>query len=331
MSDTIKKSYGLYILAFIIGLIIVWISLVFYKAYQPKPLVLQGEIDAQSYAVSSKVAGRIAEVLVHKGDNVHEGDLIFRINSPEVAAKLKQAKAARGAASAKKTEANNGARKQQIQAAHDQYQQAKAAAALMKKTYTRVQNLYKEGVVAEQKRDEVYTKWQASVYSENAAKQLYFMAKEGARKEIKEAAAEQEQVYVGKVDEVQAYVKETFQYAHHDGEVTQVLIHEGELAPTGFPVVSITDINDSWARFSVREDFLHFFKKGAVLKLQIPALGQELYEFEVTHISVMGEYATWGAAESGQGFDMKSFEVELRPRQSISGLRVGMSTLVSFE
>ncbi|HFU74512.1 MAG TPA: biotin/lipoyl-binding protein [Helicobacteraceae bacterium] len=324
------KRYSLYIIVLFIALIIIWIGAVFFKAYQPKARVLQGEIDAQSYAVSSKVAGRIGKVFVKKGDSVQKGDLIFKINSPEVTAKLKQAQAARGAANAQKIEANNGARKQQIQAAYDQYQQAKAASALMKKTYTRIQNLYKEGVVAEQKRDEVYTKWQASKYSENAAKQLYIMAKEGARKETKLAAAEQERVYAGKVDEVAAYVAETSQYAIHDGEVSQVLIHEGELAPTGFPVVSVTDINDSWARFSVREDLLKHFKKGSILQLKIPALGEEKYPFKVQYIAVMGAYATWGAAESGQGFDMKSFEVQLRPLKPISGLRVGMSTLISF-
>jgi len=330
MSETVKKPYALYVVALMIAAIIVWVSVVFYKAYQPKAALMQGEINAQSYAVSSKVAGRIAEVLVHKGDSVEVGDLIFRINSPEVEAKLKQAKAARGAANAQKNEANNGARKQQIQAAHDQYQQAKAATSLMKKTYVRVNNLFTEGVVAEQKRDEVYTKWQASKYQENAAKQLYIMAKEGARKETKKAASEQELIYAGKVDEVEAYVKETFQYASHSGEVTQVLIHEGELAPTGFPVVSLTDIEDAWARFSVREDYLKYFEKGQVIGLRIPALGETLYDFKVTHVGVMGEYATWGAAESGQGFDMKSFEVELRPLKPIKGLRVGMSTLVSF-
>ena len=44
----------------------------------------------------------------------------------------------------------------------------------------------------------------------------------------------------------------------------------------------------------------------------------------------MGEYATWKATESGKGFDMKSFEVELRPTQAIEGLRVGMSVLLEL-
>ena len=47
----------------IITAIVIWVSMTFYKAYQPKALILQGEIDAQSYNISSKLPGRISEVL----------------------------------------------------------------------------------------------------------------------------------------------------------------------------------------------------------------------------------------------------------------------------
>ena len=314
--------------AVVIG-IVSGVSYVFYEAYQPKPIRLQGEIDAQYYSVSSKVPGRIDEIGVKRGDMVEVGDFIFSINSPEVEAKLRQAQSAKNAAGAVVKEADKGARKQQIAAAKDQWHRAREAEKLLAKTYARIEKLYKEGVLPEQKRDEVYTKYRAAQYQTNAAKQMYMMAKEGAREEQKEAARAQEEVYAGKVDEVNSYIKETKQYAFHAGEVSQILIHSGELAPTGFPVVTLVDINDSWAKFHVREDLLHYFKKGDVLSLEVPAL-QKHYDFEVTHISVMGEYATWRAAEAGKGFDLKSFEVELRPLVPIEGLRVGMSVLIQL-
>jgi HlyD family secretion protein len=200
----------------------------------------------------------------------------------------------------------------------------------MKATYERIERLYKEGVVSQQKRDEVYTKYKAAKYDSSAAKQMAIMAKEGARVEVKKAASAQERVYKAKVDEVNAFIKETSQRSFHKGEVTQVLIHEGELSPTGFPVVSIIDINDSWARFSVREDYLKKFKQGKLFQARIPALGEKSYPFKVTYIAVMGDFATWRATESGKGFDMKSFEVELRPLKPIKDLRVGMSVLLEL-
>ena len=310
--------------------IVIWVTFTFYKAYQPKAIILQGEIDAQSYNISSKLPGRISEVFVKKGDFVDVGDIVFTISSPEVEAKLAQAKAAEDAAGAQKEQANTGARKQEIQAAHDQWQKAQAAEALMQTTYKRIERLYKEGVISEQKRDEVYTKYKAAKYDSNAAKQMAIMAKEGARIEVKKAASAQERVYKAKVDEVNAFIQETSQYSFHKGEVTQVLIQTGELSPTGFPVVSIIDIDDAWAKFSVREDYLKTFTKGKRLKAKIPALGNASYEFEVSNIAVMGDYATWRATESGKGFDMKSFEVELRPTQFIKDLRVGMSVLLEL-
>jgi len=317
------------VVAFVMGLVS-WVGFTFYEAYQPKALVLQGQIDAQTYNISSKLPGRISDVFVKKGDSVEIGDAIFSLSSPEVDAKLKQAEAAKDAAGAQKTQADNGARKQEIQAAHDQWQKAKAAEALMFTTYKRINTLYEQGVISEQKRDEVYTQYLAAKYTSNAARQMAQMAKEGARVEIKAAASAQERVYEAKVDEVNVYIKESKQYAFHQGEVTQVLIHSGELAPTGFPVVSVVDIQDSWAKFAVREDYLREFKRDKIFRVTIPALSDDTYEFRVSNIAVMGEFATWRATESGKGFDMRSFEVELRPIKPIKDLRVGMSVLLEL-
>lgn len=314
----------------LVGALIVWVSITFYEAYQPKALVLQGEIDAQTYNIGSKLPGRISKVLVRKGDFVQAGDLIFTLSSPEVEAKLAQAKAAEEVASAQKNQADAGARKQEVQAAHDQWEKAKAAEALMKTTYERIERLYQQGVMSRQKRDEVYTKYEAAKFDSNAAKQMAMMAKDGARVEVKEAASAQKKVYQAKVDEVDVYVKERSQYAFHKGEVTDILIQPGELSPVGFPVVSTVDIKEAWAQFAVREDHLKYFKMDKIFQAKIPALGDKIYEFKVSHIAVMGEYATWRATESGKGFDMKSFEVDLRPLKPIKGLYVGMSVLLEL-
>ncbi|MCW8328507.1 efflux RND transporter periplasmic adaptor subunit [Photobacterium sp. SDRW27] len=305
-----------------------WLGYTFWQAYQPQPERMQGQIEAQQYNVSSKVPGRIEQVLVRKGDRVERGDLIFTLLSPELDAKLEQAKAGQEAAGAMAEQAKKGARSQEIAAAKDQWQKAKAAAELMGKTYQRVDNLYKDGVVAEQKRDEAYTQWQAARYTERAAYQMFEMAKEGARDETKRAAAEKARMAAGAVAEVEAYAADTQVESWHDGEVTQILLHEGELAPQGFPVVSVVDIRDAWAVFHVREDKLKDYNQGAEIEASIPALGNEKYSFKVSHVAVMGDFATWRTTDPAQGFDMRTFEVEARPTQPIEGLRVGMSVIV---
>lgn len=309
--------------------VIGWLGYQFWSAYQPQPVSMQGQIEAQHYNISSKVPGRIEQVLVRKGDMVEKGDLIFTLSSPEIDAKLEQARAGEQAADAMSQQAEKGARAQEIAAAQDQWQKAKAAAALMQKTYRRVDNLFKEGVMAEQKRDEAYTQWQAARYTEQAAYQMYTMAKEGARVETKRAAAEKVRMAAGAVAEVEAYAADTQISSWFEGEVSQVLLHEGELAPQGFPVVSVVDMDDAWALFNVREDNLKHYPRGKEFEVKIPALGEETYTFKVTHIAVMGDFATWRTTDAAQGFDMRTFEVEARPIAPISGLRVGMGVIVS--
>ncbi|WP_038174320.1 HlyD family secretion protein [Vibrio pacinii] len=306
-----------------------WVGYSFYQAYQPQPVRLQGQIESQQYSISSKVPGRIDQILVRKGQTIEKGDLVFTLHSPEIEAKLEQAKAGEKAADALAMEAEKGARSQQIQAAKDQWLKAKAAASLMEKTYLRVNNLYNEGVVAEQKRDEAKTQWDAAKYTESAAFQMYQLAREGVRSETKLAAAEKARMAAGAVAEVEAYAQDTRIESWFDGEVSQVLLQSGELAPQGFPVVTVIDTQDAWAVFNVREDWLKQFEKGALINAYVPALDKNI-ELEVAHISVMGDFATWRSTDASQGFDLRTFEVEARPTQPDHKLRMGMSLVVEL-
>ncbi|MCG9755698.1 efflux RND transporter periplasmic adaptor subunit [Shewanella insulae] len=296
-------------------------------AHTPKAERLQGQIEAREYNISSKVPGRVAQVMVRRGDQVAEGDLLFAIDSPELNAKLMQAQGGRDAAKAMQQEADNGARKQQVAASKEQWLKAKAAATLAETTYKRVEALFSEGVLARQKRDEAFTQWQAAKYTQQAAYAMYQMAEEGAREETKAAAEGNARMAEGAVKEVSAILADSQMRSPKSGEVSEVLLQPGELAPSGFPVVSVIDMQDAWAVFQVREDQLKGFKQGDTLEVDIPALG-ERYPFKVTHISVMGHFATWRSTESGHDFDMRTFEMELRPVAPIADLRVGMTTLL---
>ncbi len=314
----------------IVAVIVIWLAIRFHQAYKQGPIRLQGQIEAREYSISSKVPGRIGHVLVRRGDPVTAGQTIFTLTSPEIDAKLQQAEAGKAAAGALARQARNGARPQQVRAAREQWLKAKAAADLMEKTYVRIQSLYEDGVLPEQKRDEVYTKWQAALHTERAAREVYEMTEEGAREEIKEAAKARENMAAAMVKEVEAFADETTVKTYHDGEVSQVLLRAGELAPQGFPVVTIMDMNDAWAVLQVREDLLEHFAKGTEFEARIPALGDATYRFKVTYLAVMGDFATWRPTNTSTGFDVRTFEIEARPVKPIEGLRVGMSVLVDL-
>ena len=114
------------------------------------------------------------------------------------------------------------------------------------------------------------------------------------------------------------------------GEVSVKLVEEGEVVGSGMPVVAITDLDDSWAVFHLREDLLKNITKGKTFSVFIPALDKNV-EMEVSYIASVGDYATWRSSKESGGFDLKSFEVRLRPKQKIENLRPGMSVLFPME
>lgn len=308
-----------------------FIAYTFVIVLKKEPVVLQGEVEATQVKIASKVPGRIQQIAVKKGQQVRKGDFIFSINSPEINAKLAQAIAARSAADAQKRKAHNGAQSEDITAAYSTYIKAEAAAQFAEKTFSRVQNLFKEGVVPEQQRDEVETKMKAARETANAAKAIWQKAEKGARVEDKAAADALVQRADAAIQEVEAYLAETSINAISNGEVSGVNAEEGELVSTGFPVVTLLNLNDIWVTFYVREDYLSRFKIGAVFEAMVPGLDNHKFQFKVDYVSPAGDFARWNATKTSGEFDLKSFEIQARPVKKIDGLRPGMTAVVTFD
>ena len=83
-------------------IVIVAVSLISWFAIKPVPNYIQGEVEATSIKVSSKVPGRIEQMDVKEGQKVTKGQQLFVLSTPEVQAKLQQAQAARDAAGAQR-------------------------------------------------------------------------------------------------------------------------------------------------------------------------------------------------------------------------------------
>ncbi|SHF28650.1 HlyD family secretion protein [Mariniphaga anaerophila] len=312
----------------VIVAILAFIGYTFVTVLKKEPLVIQGEVEAKQYSVASKVPGRIQEIAVKKGQQVTKGDFVFSISSPEIDAKLAEAHAARSAAQAQSRKAQNGAQPEDIAAAYSVYVKAEAAAIFAEKTFARIENLYKEGVVPEQQRDEVETKMKAARESANAAKAIWQKAEKGARDEDKAAAAALVKRADAAIEQVQAYLEETTINAIANGEVSGVNVEAGELVPTGFPVVTVTDLNDIWVTLFIREDLMDRFAMGSTFQAKIPGLQNKEFSFKVSYISATGDFARWNATKTSGEFDLKSFEVEARPVEKIEGLRPGMTAVV---
>ncbi len=320
-----------YLIAGAIFAVLIFIGYAIWIVGRPIPLEVQGEVDATQVKVASKLIGRIDSLIVHKGDDVSSGSLLFTITSPELDAKYLQASAVRKAAGFQKEKADNGAQKEDIQAAFNSWQTALAASDFAKKTFLRVENLFKSGVVAEQQKDEAETRMKAAAETEKAARSLYEKAKKGARYEDRGSAGALVLQADGVLTEVNSYLKETRIFAPIKGEIANIMSERGELIPAGYPVITIVDLDDVWITFNLREDLLAAIQKGSTFKARFPALGMKEVMLKVNYINALGEFATWNATKTSGDFDMKTFEVHAVPIEKVNGLRPGMSALVKWD
>ena len=317
------------ILLAIIGFatVVVIVGVIGFFAFSREKEVIQGQVEVSEYRVSSKVPGRILEIRVKEGDFVKVGDTLAILDAPEVRAKMEQAQSAQDAASALELKAQNGAREEQIRGAYNVLQQAKAGVEIAEKSYKRIQRLFDEGVVSEQKRDEVYAQYKAMEAQMQAAQSQYDMAVNGARREDKLAAAAQVGRAKGAVQEVNSYIHETVQIAQMEGEVMDIYPKQGELVGTGSPIMTIAVMKDMWGTFSVREDQLADMKVGDTFTAFVPAFNKDI-QLKVYSLKDEGSYAVWRATKANGQYDLKTFEVKARPVEKFEGLRPGMSLVI---
>lgn len=308
--------------------ILVIVALIGLLALRAPEELIVGEAEATEYRISGKVPGRVEMFLAEEGDQVHKGDTLVIIDSPEVDAKMAQAMAARDAAQAQNMKAIHGAREEQIQGAYELYQKALAGEEVYRKSFERVDRLYQKGVVSAQKHDEVEAQYKVAQANVKAAKSQYDMAVNGAQEEDKAAARAMVARVDGMIQEVNIAKAERYLTSPVDGEVSECFPKPGELVGQGSPVMAVVDMTDIWFHFAIREDKLRDITLGSKLLINVPALGEQTYPVTVTFIKVMASYATWRSTQTNGGYDVKTFDVKARPTGVIPNLRPGMTAVV---
>ena len=320
------KAIGLMVLILLLG----FIAFGLWKSYQPKEIELQGRVEADTIHVSTKVPSRIEEIYVHDGQKVSKDQELVRLFSPEVDAKKQQALAALQSALALQSTAERGSQQENIDSLYANWQSLKAQEALAKTTYQRGANLFKEGVISRQRRDEMQAAALSTSQLTEAAYQQYARAKRGSTPQQLSSADAQVQIAQAAVAEANALAAETKLRSPIDGTVSKTYGKVSELVAMGVPVVSILQDDDLWVSVNVREDLYAQIYKAKSMDGFIPALNQTA-TFKIKTIDAEGEFATIKTTRQTGGYDIRSFKIHLAPVQPITDLKVGMSVLFKIK
>ncbi len=313
-------------LALVIPIVVIIVAVIFLKMHhnQPEDRVFTGMFETTTVNVASLDPGRVDTILVDRGDMVKKGQLLAKLETNIMETKVGQAKGAVMAAGALVEKAKSGARKEQIKAAENKYGMARSQYEFAEKTYRRFRMMFTDSIISQQEMDEMKYKYQAAGDQMKAARALYDMALKGARKEDISAAEGNYEIAKSTYNEAMEFYHQLNVYAPVSGEICNKIAEPGEVVPQGYPILTIMIPGNIYAVLNIREDQLIHFKKGTVVKGKVPGIG-ETFDFKVSYIAPVADFATWVPTKAKGEFDMKTFEIHLKPVHQIAGLRPGMS------
>lgn len=314
--DKKKKTTAILVGVLVVALIIAGCWSFSSKAGEKGNFIVQGNIKTTEIDLNSKIAGNIGEVLVKEGDVVKAGDIIIKISSEVVEAKLQQAEAAKAAAIATAQKAANGARSQEVA-------QAKAAYDYAQKTYDRMKILLQEEAISQATFDQVEAKY-------IAAKETYNMAVEGARSEDVAAADSLVAKADGAIAEVNSYLDDTQIKAPVDGTIIAINVNQGELISTGMPLATLSTNDEPWIEVNVKETDLNKVEKGQEVKVTFTAYPEKELKGVVTVVNKKPDFATKRATNENGDFDILSYGVKISFSEIDKDLYSGMTAMVDF-
>src|SRR5271163_2260733 len=281
----------------IIGvLFVISLGWYFFTTNRSGDLQLIGTVDANEVVVSSRIPGRIQTLTVDEGDDVQAGQLIATIQSDDLAAARNAASAT--AASQKfnlqqtsDTERQiGGSTASQVTYAEAQLRMARAALVQAQAQYehqqadtSRTVALARQGVMSEQAHDEAVTSLNGAKAAVDTA-QENVSAAEASVKLAKantiqaQAAAKTVEATRGDVQNAQALLNQAqvqLGYARvvspTSGKVNVRAARQGEVVSPGTPIVTITDLTQTWIYAPLPETEADSVQVGDSLRVVMPS------------------------------------------------------------
>ncbi|MET1046783.1 MAG: HlyD family secretion protein [Hyphomicrobium sp.] len=256
------------ILAAVVGVTMWWLNARHYEWTD------DAFIDARQFAISSKVAGYIADVKVTDNQRVAAGDLLVQIDDRDYMASLAQAKAkvAQAQAQVGNDDAQIAAQEAQVTAAQQQESEADAALVFAKQEDERAQTLVKSAVGTVQRAEQTKSQLQQAQATSSRAKANV----EAATRQVGALQAQKisaiANVQAAKADEAlaQLNVSYTNVAAAQSGKIVQLSAAKGQYVQVGQNLMMFVP-SHIWVTANFKETQITDMRPGQPVTLEVDA------------------------------------------------------------
>jgi len=259
-------------------------------------LQLIGTVDANEVVVSSRIPGRIQQLTVDEGDSVTASELIATIQSEDLAAARNAAEATAASQHFKLQQTQDtqqqtqGSTTSQVANAQAQLQVAQASLLQAQAQYqqqaadsNRTVALAKQGVMSQQASEEAAASLHAAQAAVDAARQSVAAAEASlklaqantlqAQAAAKIVASTRSEVQSAKALLNQAQVELGYAnvVAPISGKINVRAARQGEVVSPGTPIVTITDLTQTWVYAPLPETEADSVQLGDSLRVVMPS------------------------------------------------------------
>lgn len=363
MFATFKNNKKLQLFS-VLGLIVLALYWGYASWNQANPqLTLEGLVQAKEVQNASRFGGRVKKVWVKEGDWVEAGDKLISFDDLELRSKLSEAKSTLIQAKAQLSLLESGADPQDLKQAQAQVNQAQQNLSILvngatpdemahlqaklteatgrlasaESAYQNGEALLTEGIISEQKYQDLKNQLEAAKAFHQAAKtQMMQNQRGGARPEqLKIAKAQLQGVQAQYKKLAKGAHKEEFEIAKANvmkaesafhalegqlseaqltapiaGVVTIMNVNPSELVTPTKPIVSIINYKTLWADIYVPERGLEKVKTGQPVEIHSSVYPGKVFEGRVAFISPKSEFIP-GSGSASSPDEQSSFRVKV--------------------
>ena len=284
---------ALLIVAAAVGIGLLW------RAVQPQELGPafasgNGRIEATEIDISTKLSGRLEELLVDEGDFVRQGDVVARMDTDVLEAQLAQAAAevAKAENATRTAAANVALRKSEETTAVAVVAQRKAELTGASKRFERSEQLAKSAVVSEQEVDDNRASMESARAALAAAEAQVLSAKSGiaaAESQVIEAEAAVAAAKAAAA-RVAADIKDSELKAPRSGRIQYRVAEVGEVLAPGGKVLNMIDVGDVYMTFFLPTSAAGRVEIGQEVRLVIDALPQYVIPSNVSYVASVAQF-----------------------------------------
>jgi HlyD family secretion protein len=268
-----------------------------------------GVVRATEIRIAPEVSGRLVLLLVRPGQAVRKGEELARIDNPELAAAVIEARAAAGEARADRDNVYAGLRQEKVSILGREVEKAQSNLTYAEQQLARTSALAANGNASRDALDKATARVSdarsmlSSARSRLAEGQAGPIAEDRAIADATVAAAE------AAVAVLERRLAKTVLTAPVDGTVQLIVGEVGEAIVPNRTILTL-DARETWFSLTLREDRLAGLAIGAPVQLGSSA---GPIAARITEIRGLGAFATWRAARAADDHDLNSFALRLDP------------------